>query len=191
MEAAKPPPYKPSPHGEGGPRQRRSGAFVCSTNAPLFPCTTICLSCYVCPIRPFGAPSPRGEGCDTRIPSSKKRRRSRLHTSLPRMGKGDRSAVDRVLSYAAQMRLSFPVLPAVFHAMSALSAPAGRLPPEGKTDDAGIASSHKTFGHRLIYICAAPPFRMSRAGKALKCAKSGTLYGLPCFCFSFPTCAII
>ena len=30
------------------------------------------LSYHVCPIRPFGAPSPRGEGCDTRIPSSKK-----------------------------------------------------------------------------------------------------------------------
>ena len=29
------------------------------------------------PIRPCGAPSPRGEGCDTRIPSSKKSRRSR------------------------------------------------------------------------------------------------------------------
>ena len=28
--------YKPSPHGEGGPRQRRAGAFVSSTNAPLF-----------------------------------------------------------------------------------------------------------------------------------------------------------
>ena len=64
--------YKPSPHGEGGPRQRRSGAFVCSTNAPLFPCTTSCLSCHVCPIRPCGAPSPRGEGCDTRLLSSKK-----------------------------------------------------------------------------------------------------------------------
>ena len=35
-KAAKPLPYKPSPHGEGGPRQRRSGAFVSSTNAPLF-----------------------------------------------------------------------------------------------------------------------------------------------------------
>ena len=30
------------------------------------------LSYRLCPIRPFGAPSPRGEGCDTRIPSSKK-----------------------------------------------------------------------------------------------------------------------
>ena len=36
-----------------------------------------CLSCHSHPIRPCGAPSPRGEGCDTRIPSSKKRRRSR------------------------------------------------------------------------------------------------------------------
>ena len=35
-KAAKPSPYKPSPHGEGGPRQRRSGAFVSSANAPLF-----------------------------------------------------------------------------------------------------------------------------------------------------------
>ena len=33
--------------------RRRSGAFVCSTNAPLCPCATICLSCHVCPIRPF------------------------------------------------------------------------------------------------------------------------------------------
>ena len=32
----------------------------------------ICLSYRLCPIRPYGAPSPRGEGCDTRIPSSKK-----------------------------------------------------------------------------------------------------------------------
>ena len=36
-EAAKPLPYKPSPHGESRPRQRRSGAFVCRTNAPRFP----------------------------------------------------------------------------------------------------------------------------------------------------------
>ena len=36
-----------------------------------FPCTTIYLSYHSHPIRPCGAPSPRGEGCDTRIPSSK------------------------------------------------------------------------------------------------------------------------
>ncbi len=71
-KAAKPLSYKPSPHGEGGPHQRRSGAFVSSANASLFPCTTSCLSYHSHPIRPCGAPSPRGEGCDTRIPSSKK-----------------------------------------------------------------------------------------------------------------------
>ena len=71
-KAAKPLPYKSSPHGEEGPRQRRSGAFVSSTNAPSFSYTTICLSYHVCPIRPCGAPSPRGEGCNTRLPSSKK-----------------------------------------------------------------------------------------------------------------------
>ncbi len=32
----------------------------------------LCLSCRLCPIRPFRAPSPRGKGCDTRIASSKK-----------------------------------------------------------------------------------------------------------------------
>ena len=37
----------------------------------------IYLSYHSHPIRPCGAPSPRGEGCDTRIPSSKKRRRYR------------------------------------------------------------------------------------------------------------------
>ena len=40
--------------------------------AVLFPVLPIYLSCHVCPIRPCGAPSPRGEGCDARIPSSKK-----------------------------------------------------------------------------------------------------------------------
>ena len=81
-KAAKPLPYKPSPHGEGGPHQRRSGAFVSSTNAPLFPCTTSCLSYHSHPIRPYGPPSPKGEGCDTRLPSSKKRRRSRPCESI-------------------------------------------------------------------------------------------------------------
>ena len=36
-----------------------------------FPYTTFCLSYHSHPIRPCGAPSPRGEGCDTGIPSSK------------------------------------------------------------------------------------------------------------------------
>ena len=70
-KAAKPLPYKPSPHWEGRPRQRRSGAFVCRTNAPLFPLYYLCLSYHSHTIRPCGASSPRGEGCDTRLPSSK------------------------------------------------------------------------------------------------------------------------
>ena len=37
-----------------------------------FPYTTSCLSYHSHPIRPCGAAFPRGEGCDTRIPSSKK-----------------------------------------------------------------------------------------------------------------------
>ena len=28
------------------------------------------LACRLCPIRPYGAPSPQGEGCDTKIPLS-------------------------------------------------------------------------------------------------------------------------
>ena len=42
------------------------------TYAAHFSAFLICLSCRLCPIRPYGAPSLRGEGCDTRIPSSKK-----------------------------------------------------------------------------------------------------------------------
>ena len=68
-KAAKPPPYKPSPHGD-----RVSGARVLSLAEqmrPSFSYTTNCLSCHSHPIRPCRAPSPRGEGCDTGIPSSK------------------------------------------------------------------------------------------------------------------------
>ena len=53
---------------------RVSGARVLSYAAQMrlsSPYTPFCLSYHVCPIRPCGAPSPRGEGCDTRIPSSK------------------------------------------------------------------------------------------------------------------------
>ena len=64
---------KPSPHGEGGPRQRWIGCFRMQNKcASLLPVLPICLSYHSHPIRPCGAPSLRGEGCDTRIPSSKK-----------------------------------------------------------------------------------------------------------------------
>ena len=72
-KAAKPLPYEPSPHGEGGPRQRWIGCFRKQRKcASLFPVLPICLSYHSHPIRPCGAPSLRGEGCDTRLPSSKK-----------------------------------------------------------------------------------------------------------------------
>ena len=54
---------------------RVSGARVLSLAAQMrlsFPYATFCLSYHSHPIRPCGAPSPRGEGCDTKIPSSKK-----------------------------------------------------------------------------------------------------------------------
>ena len=57
-----------------GKGDRVSGARVLSYATQMrlsFPYTTFCLSYHVCPIRPCGAPSPLGEGCDTRIPSSK------------------------------------------------------------------------------------------------------------------------
>ena len=58
-----------------GKEDRVSGARVLSYAAQMrlsFPGTTVCLSCHSHPIRPCGAPSPRGEGCDTRITSSTK-----------------------------------------------------------------------------------------------------------------------
>ena len=47
------------PIGEGGPRQRRSGTFVNGALEDDFPWSS---SSRLCPIRPYGAPSLRGEG---------------------------------------------------------------------------------------------------------------------------------
>ena len=57
------------------------------------------LSYRQCPIRPYGAPSPRGEGSVSGIAVSPYR-------SLPHWGRGTASAVDRVLSYIAYLRRS-------------------------------------------------------------------------------------
>ena len=54
---------------------KKGGAQVLLQAAQMrlpFPYATICLSYHSHSIRPCGAPSPRGEGCDTRLPSSKK-----------------------------------------------------------------------------------------------------------------------
>ena len=58
-----------------GKRDRVSGARVLSLAVQMhlsFSCTINCLSYHSHPIRPCRAPSPTGEGGDTRIPSSKK-----------------------------------------------------------------------------------------------------------------------
>ena len=57
-----------------GKVDRVSGARVLSYAEQMrraFPYTTSCLSYHSHPIRPCGTPSPTGEGCDTRLPSSK------------------------------------------------------------------------------------------------------------------------
>ena len=90
-KAAKPLPYKPSPHGKGGPHQRWIG-------------------CY---------------------------RKQHKCASL------------------------FPVLPSVFHTMSALSAPAGHLPQEGK---AAIREYHLLKRrHTTLVNLSAPQASSSRA----------------------------
>ena len=90
-----------------------------------------------------------------------KKRRSRYHTSLLRAGKGDCVSGARVLSYAEQMRLSFPVLPTVFHAIVTLSAPTGHLPLEGK---AAIRKYHLLKRqHTTLVNLSAPPAPSSRA----------------------------
>ena len=48
---------------------RDSRSPTCAAHLSAF---LIYLSCRLCPIRPYGAPSPRGEGCVSRIPSSDK-----------------------------------------------------------------------------------------------------------------------
>ena len=83
-------------------------------------------------LRPFGAPPSIGrrEGASTRAPSYGRGCRAQrggvgflfcgeAASSLPSpLGKGDRAAVDRVLSYIVDLRRSFPL---VFHNASTLS----------------------------------------------------------------------
>ena len=66
------------------------------------------------------------------------------------MGKRDLISGARVLSLAAQMRLSFPVLPAVFHTIVTLSAPTGHLPLKGK---AAIRDYHPLKKRRRSRPC--------------------------------------
>ena len=78
---------------------------------------------------------------------NKKRRRSRLNTSLPRMGKGDRVSGARVLSYAAQMRLSFPCTTVCLSYHSHPIRPCGAPSPRGEGYDTRTPSSKKVAHH--------------------------------------------
>ena len=117
------------PIGEGGPRQRRSGTFVNCLLETISPA----LFHPAFPIQPpplRGTSFHRKEGVSTRAPSLGRGCRAQrggvgflfcgeAASSLPSpLGKGDRAAVDRVLSYIVDLRRSFPL---VFHTASTLS----------------------------------------------------------------------
>ena len=73
-----------------------------------------CLSCHSHPIRPCGAPSPRGEGCDTRIPSSKKggEAATRALNPEPNESKVKRSCEEMNLHFfTAPFSISSPSMP--------------------------------------------------------------------------------
>ena len=93
-----------------GTAQRRSGALVyCRLETIVSPS----LSCRQCPIRPFGAPSPRGEGRVSRIPLSpsnlrpfgappSKGRREHPREPLPLEGAAERSEAGLASFFAAK-----------------------------------------------------------------------------------------
>ena len=88
-------------------REKGLGTHAFSACAARLSDFLLCLSCRQYPIRPYGAPSPRGEGSvwDSGI----------LVSQSSPLGKGDRAAVDRVLSYIAYLRrsLSLSFIPPV------------------------------------------------------------------------------
>ena len=93
------------------------------------------LSYRQCPIRPYGAPSPRGEGSVSGIAVSPYR-------SLPHWGRGTASAVDRVLSYNACLRRIFHLFQLSFMPLEPYPARYARhLPHAGKA----IKLSGRTF----------------------------------------------
>ena len=73
-----------------------------------------CLSCHSHPIRPFRAPSPRGEGCDTRIPSSKKggEAATRALNPEPNESKVKRGCEEmRIHFFTAPLLIKAPITP--------------------------------------------------------------------------------
>ena len=182
------------PIGEGGPRQRRSGALVYrlletiplalfhaasalsapSGHLPLEG-KAVCRGYRFPP--PTSAPSghllPKEGGSIHASPfpwkgllSAARRgwlpflRRSRLLFTFPIGEGGPRQRRSGALVY----RLLETIPLALFHAASALSAPSGHLPLEGKADDTRETCCQETFGHRplnihgaSLFVCAALP----------------------------------
>ena len=139
--------YLPPSLGEGGPRQRRSGAFVNGALETIVPLFFIPL--FPSNLRPFGAPPSIGRRECPREPLPLEGAAERSEAGLasffaakspplclPHWGRGTASAVDRVLSQTAHLR-RFPSLffiplvpyPARF---------ARHLPHTGKVDRAAV-----------------------------------------------------
>ena len=116
------------------------------------------------------------------------KRRSRLHTSLPRMGKGDRVSGARVLSYAAQMRLSFPYATFCLSYHSHPIRPCGAPSPAGEVCDTRIPSSKKAAHHPCESIRSPSTVISSAAeGSLLHCRHMHTcaLTQMTPWCFLF------
>ena len=91
-KAAKAPPYKPSPHGEGGPRQRWIGCFrmqhKCASLSPILPSvfhTIVTLSA------PAGHLPLEGKAAIREYPLLKRRRAALVNLSAPRLRHPERS----------------------------------------------------------------------------------------------------
>ena len=119
----------------------------------------ICLSSRQCPIRPYGAPSPQGEGFVRRysfftyacIRFDVMGEAVFSYRSLPHWGRGTAPAVDRVLSLIVDLRCIFSLS---FIPLEPYPARYARhLPHVGKAGDTRETCHPQTFGHRPIYIC--------------------------------------
>ena len=152
------------PIGEGGPRQRRSGALV-------YPrLETIPLALFHTASTLFGSlrspPSPRGEGFISGIVVLSYR-------SLPHWGRGDRVSGARVLSFILDLRR---ISPLIFHTARTLSGSL-RSPPSPRGE--GIISGIALFSYRCpshtgrakkerrfapIHICSEAAAKSLKAG---------------------------
>ena len=115
MREKRHPRFAAFPIGEGGPRQRRSGALANDALETIFPALFHTASTLSGSLR--SPPSPRGEGFVRHysfstyacICSDNARKAMLSYRSLPHRGRGTASAVDRVLSQTTYLRRSPPL----------------------------------------------------------------------------------